>query len=55
MLVNIDGRNLRYDIVGDEAAPVVCLAHCLSFDSGVWAEQVAPLVAEGWRVRKTAR
>ncbi len=50
MLVNIDGRNLRYDVLGDEAAPVVCLAHCLSFDSGVWAEQVSPLLAAGWRV-----
>lgn len=50
MLVNIDGRNLRYDIVGDEAAPVVCLAHCLSSDSGIWAEQVPPLLAAGWRV-----
>lgn len=50
MLVSIDGRNLRYDIVGDEAAPVVCLAHCLSFDSGVWAEQVPSLVTAGWRV-----
>lgn len=50
MLVNIDGRDLRYDIVGDEAAPVVCLAHCLSFDSGVWTEQVPLLLAAGWRV-----
>jgi len=50
MLVNIDGRNLRYDILGDEAGPVVCMAHCLSFDSGVWAEQVPPLLAAGWRV-----
>lgn len=50
MLANIDGRNLRYDILGDETAPVVCMAHCLSFDSGVWAEQVPPLLAAGWRV-----
>lgn len=50
MLVKVDGRNLRYDILGDEAAPVVCLCHCLSFDSGVWAEQVPPLLAAGWRV-----
>lgn len=50
MLVKIDGRHLRYDILGGETAPVVCLAHCLSFDSGVWAEQVPPLLAAGWRV-----
>lgn len=50
MLVDIGGRTLRYDIVGDEGAAVVCLAHCLSFDSGVWAEQVEPLLSAGWRV-----
>jgi 3-oxoadipate enol-lactonase len=50
MLVNIAGRDLRYDIVGPEAAPVVCLAHALSSDSGIWAEQVPPLLAAGWRV-----
>ncbi|WP_159982132.1 MULTISPECIES: alpha/beta fold hydrolase [unclassified Novosphingobium] len=50
MLVNIDGRDLRYDILGDEAAPVVCLAHALSSDSGIWAEQVPSLLAAGWRV-----
>lgn len=50
MLVNVGGLDLRYDIVGHEAAPVVCLAHCLSFDSGVWAEQVPGLLADGWRV-----
>lgn len=50
MLVNIGGRDLRYDLVGDEAATVVCLAHALSSDSGIWAEQVAPLLAQGWRV-----
>ncbi|CAN7629353.1 alpha/beta fold hydrolase [Phenylobacterium sp. LjRoot219] len=50
MLVNIGGRDLRYDIIGDEAAPVVCLAHALSSDSGIWAEQVPPLLAQGWRV-----
>lgn len=50
MLVNVGGRDLRYDLVGDEAAPVVCLAHALSSDSGIWAEQVPPLLAAGWRV-----
>ena len=50
MLTIIDGRDLRYDILGDEGAPVVCMAHCLSFDSGVWAEQVPSLLAAGWRV-----
>jgi 3-oxoadipate enol-lactonase len=26
------------------------MAHCLSADSGVWAEQLAPLLSQGWRV-----
>jgi 3-oxoadipate enol-lactonase len=50
MLVNIGGRDLKYDILGDETAPVVCLAHALSSDSGIWAEQVGPLLTAGWRV-----
>jgi 3-oxoadipate enol-lactonase len=50
VLVNTGGRDLRYDILGDETAPVVCLAHALSSDSGIWAEQVGPLLAAGWRV-----
>lgn len=50
MLVNISGRKLRYDLLGDEGAPVVFLAHSLSADSGIWAEQVPPLLAAGWRV-----
>jgi 3-oxoadipate enol-lactonase len=37
-------------MTGPEGAPVVLLAHCLSGDTGVWSEQVAPLVADGWRV-----
>ncbi|MCB2078931.1 MAG: alpha/beta fold hydrolase [Novosphingobium sp.] len=50
MLVKIDGRDLHCDVVGDEAAPVVCLAHALSADGSIWAEQVAPLLEDGWRV-----
>lgn len=44
------GRRLHCDVLGPEAAPVLCMAHCLSSDSTVWAEQVPPLLATGWRV-----
>ena len=50
MLVPIGGRRIRHDLIGPEDASVVCLAHCLSGDSGVWAEQLPPLLAAGWRV-----
>jgi 3-oxoadipate enol-lactonase len=50
MLITINGRRAHYDMAGPEGAPVVCLAHCLSGDTGVWAEQVPALIAERWRV-----
>ena len=50
MLVRLGDRRIRYDLVGPEAAPVVCMAHSLSADSGVWSEQVPALLAEGFRV-----
>ncbi|MDE2404011.1 MAG: alpha/beta fold hydrolase [Sphingomonadales bacterium] len=51
MLLRLDdGRALRFDLLGGETGPVACMAHCLTFDSGVWSEQVAPLLALGWRV-----
>src|SRR5262245_6778972 len=50
MLVRINDCTLSYDLVGPETAPVVCMTHCLSSDSGVWAEQVPALLARDWRV-----
>lgn len=50
MLLNLPGRRLCFDLLGPDEAPVVCLAHALSADMGVWAEQVGPLLASGWRV-----
>jgi 3-oxoadipate enol-lactonase len=50
MLLTIGGRRIRYDFAGPEGGPVVCMAHCRSTDGGVWAEQLAPLLAEGWQV-----
>jgi 3-oxoadipate enol-lactonase len=50
MLINLEGRKLYYDLTGSDGAPVVCFAHSLSSDGGMWAEQVTPLLVEGWRV-----
>jgi 3-oxoadipate enol-lactonase len=50
MLIDLKGRRLYYDLVGSERAPVVCFTHSLSSDSGMWAEQMAPLMAKGWRI-----
>ena len=43
-------RRIYCDLLGPEGATTVCMAHCLSSDSTVWAEQVPPLLAAGWRV-----
>ncbi len=50
MLINLEGRRLYYDLVGPETAPVVCFCHSLSSDGGMWAEQMQPLLAAGFRV-----
>lgn len=50
MLLSLGGRHLHFDLLGREDAPVVCLTHALSADTGIWAEQVPPLLAAGWRV-----
>ena len=50
MLVKVNDCVLHYDLLGPETGEVVCFLHSLSSDTGVWAEQVYPLLAEGWRV-----
>ena len=50
MLIAAPTHRIHFDLLGAETAEVVCLAHSLSSDSGVWAEQVAPLLEAGWRV-----
>lgn len=50
MLIRAGNRRICYDFVGPEAGPVICMAHTLSSDSGVWSEQVPALLADGWRV-----
>jgi 3-oxoadipate enol-lactonase len=50
MLLSLNGRNLAYDLIGPETAPVVCMTHSLASDGGMWAEQVPALLAGGFRV-----
>lgn len=50
MLLDLGDRHIHYDLLGPDHGPVLCLAHALSADTGIWAEQVPPLLAAGWRV-----
>src|SRR6516165_1144512 len=50
MLLPLAGRRLYFDIVGAEDGPVVCITHSLASDSGMWAEQLPPLLSAGFRV-----
>ena len=50
MRLQLEGRNIAYDLVGPAGAPVVCMTHSLASDGGMWAEQVPPLLAAGFRV-----
>jgi 3-oxoadipate enol-lactonase len=50
MLLPLHGRRIHYDIAGPDAGPVLCVTHSLASDSGMWGEQMAPLLAAGWRV-----
>jgi 3-oxoadipate enol-lactonase len=50
MLIRLGERKISYDLIGPERGEVVCMAHCLSADSGVWVEQLPALLEQGWRV-----
>jgi len=50
MLLPLAGRRLYFDLVGPEDGPVVCMTHSLASDSGMWAEQMPPLLQAGFRV-----
>lgn len=50
MLLTLKGRRIYYDLAGAENGPVVCFTHSLSSDGGMWAEQLLPLFAAGFRV-----
>ena len=50
MLLPFDRRRIYYDLNGPETGPVLCITHSLSSDSGMWAEQMPPLLGAGYRV-----
>jgi 3-oxoadipate enol-lactonase len=50
MLINLKDRKLYYDLMGPDDGPTVCFTHSLSSDGGMWAEQVPPLLAAGYRI-----
>jgi len=50
MLLPFNGRKIHYDIAGPDGGPTLCVTHSLASDSGMWGEQMAPLLNAGWRV-----
>jgi len=50
MLLPLEGRRIYYDLTGPEDGPVLCMAHSLTSDSGMWSEQMPPLLQAGFRV-----
>ena len=50
MLLPLKGRCIYYDLTGPEDGPVVCMTHSLMSDSGMWSEQMPPLLQAGFRV-----
>lgn len=50
MLIDLGGRQVYYDLMGPENGQVVCFTHSLASDGGMWAEQVPPLLAAGYRL-----
>lgn len=50
MLLQFASRSLYCDLLGPDDGQVVCFAHSLAADSGMWLEQVPPLLAAGYRV-----
>src|SRR5258707_11331673 len=50
MLLSLNGHRVYFDLAGPQNAPVVCFTHSLNSDGGMWAEQLVPLLAAGYRV-----
>jgi len=50
MLLPLEGRRIYYDLTGPEDGPVLCMTHSLMSDSGMWSEQMPPLLQAGFRV-----
>ena len=50
MFITLPGRRIYYDLTGPSDGPLVCFTHSLASDSGMWSEQMVPLLAKGYRV-----
>jgi len=50
MLLSLNAQKIYFDLAGPQAAPTVCFTHSLNSDGGMWAEQLVPLLAAGYRV-----
>lgn len=50
MLHTQRGFRIHYDLLGPRQAEVVCMTHSMTSDSGMWAEQVPPLLLAGFQV-----
>lgn len=50
MLHDTGTSRVHYDLIGPPDAPVVCMTHSLTSDSGMWAEQVPALLEAGFQV-----
>ena len=50
MLITRAAGRLYYGLLGPENGSVVCFTHSLASDAGMWAEQVPPLLAAGYRI-----
>src|SRR4051812_38845 len=50
MLFTLAECRLHYDLIGAPSGRVMCFAHALAADSGMWAEQVPAVLATGRQV-----
>ncbi|HWK65821.1 MAG TPA: alpha/beta fold hydrolase [Rhizobiaceae bacterium] len=50
MLARTSFGLLHYDLVGPEDAPIVCMLHSLTSDSGMWTDQLPALLSSGFQI-----
>ena len=48
MLLLSSTHRISYDLIGPDTGDVVCFAHALLADGGMWADQVSPLLDAGF-------
>jgi 3-oxoadipate enol-lactonase len=50
MLLATDTHRIHYDLIGQSSGEVVCFAHALLADGGMWADQATALAGVGMQV-----